>query len=93
VWEIEDSLQDSGFPFYHMGPRDLTQVGSLGGKCLSLLNISPALFCFVFVLFVLKTSYFVAGEMVQQLRALTALPEDPDSNPNTHMAAHNCPLI
>jgi hypothetical protein len=27
--------------------------------------------------------------MAQQLRALTALPEDPDSILNIHMAAHN----
>ena len=31
-----------------------------------------------------------AEEMAQQLRALTALPEDPGSIPSTHMAAHNC---
>lgn len=31
-----------------------------------------------------------AGEMVQQLRALTALPEDLGSIPSTHMAAHAC---
>jgi hypothetical protein len=31
-----------------------------------------------------------AGEMVQQLRAQAALPEDPGSFPHTHMAAHNC---
>ena len=29
------------------------------------------------------------GEMAQQLRALTVLPEDPDSVPSTHMTAHN----
>ena len=28
--------------------------------------------------------------MAQQLRALTALPENPGSIPSTHMAAHNC---
>ena len=31
-----------------------------------------------------------AGEMVQQLRAPTALPEDPGSIFSTHMEAHNC---
>jgi hypothetical protein len=31
-----------------------------------------------------------AREMLQQLRALTALPEDPGLNPSTHMATHNC---
>jgi hypothetical protein len=30
-----------------------------------------------------------AGEMAQQLRALTALPEDLSSNPSNHMVAHN----
>ena len=30
------------------------------------------------------------GGMTQGLRALTALPEDPDSIPSTHMVAHNC---
>jgi hypothetical protein len=30
-----------------------------------------------------------AGEMAQQLRALTALPEVPSSNPSNHMVAHN----
>ena len=29
------------------------------------------------------------GEMAQQLRALTILPEDPGSIPSTHMAAYN----
>jgi hypothetical protein len=28
--------------------------------------------------------------MAQQLRALITVPEDLGSNPNTHMAAHNC---
>jgi hypothetical protein len=28
--------------------------------------------------------------MTQQLRALTALPEDPGSIPSSHMAAHSC---
>jgi hypothetical protein len=31
----------------------------------------------------------VAGEMAQQLRALTALPEVLSSNPSNHMVAHN----
>ena len=30
-----------------------------------------------------------AGEMDQQLRALTALPEVPSSIPSNHMVAHN----
>jgi len=30
-----------------------------------------------------------AGEMVQWLRALTALPEVLSSNPSNHMVAHN----
>jgi hypothetical protein len=30
-----------------------------------------------------------AGEMAQQLRALTALPEVLSSNPSNHMVAHN----
>jgi hypothetical protein len=30
------------------------------------------------------------GEMAQQLRILVALPENPGSIPNIHMAAHNC---
>jgi hypothetical protein len=36
-----------------------------------------------------------AGKMAQWLRALTSLPEDIDSIPNTHLAAHNClaPII
>jgi hypothetical protein len=32
-----------------------------------------------------------AGEMTQQLRALTALPEVLRSNPSNHMVAHNHP--
>jgi hypothetical protein len=31
------------------------------------------------------------GEMAQQVRALTVLPEVPSSNPNNHMVAHNHP--
>ena len=32
-----------------------------------------------------------AGEMAQQLRALTALPEVLSSNPSNHIVAHNHP--
>jgi hypothetical protein len=32
-----------------------------------------------------------AGEMAQQLRALTALPKVLSSNPSNHMVAHNHP--
>jgi hypothetical protein len=32
-----------------------------------------------------------AGEMAQWLRAPTALPKVPSSNPNNHMVAHNHP--
>jgi hypothetical protein len=32
-----------------------------------------------------------AGEMAQQLRALTAAPEILSSNPSNHMVAHNHP--
>jgi hypothetical protein len=32
-----------------------------------------------------------AGEMAQWLRALTALPKFPSSNPSNHMVAHNHP--
>jgi hypothetical protein len=31
-----------------------------------------------------------AGEVAQQLRALSALPKDPGSNPRTHMAVYHC---
>jgi hypothetical protein len=31
-----------------------------------------------------------AGEIVQQLKALAALPEDSGSTPSKHMEAHNC---
>jgi hypothetical protein len=37
----------------------------------------------------MKIILWGAGEMAQQLRALTALPEDLGSIPSTHMAAHN----
>jgi hypothetical protein len=30
-----------------------------------------------------------AGEMAERLRALTALPKVPSSNPSNHMVAHN----
>lgn len=29
--------------------------------------------------------------MVKLVRALDAVPEDPDLNSNTHIEAHNCP--
>jgi hypothetical protein len=37
----------------------------------------------------LKVVYVRAGEMAQQLRALTALPEVLSSIPSNHMVAHN----
>ena len=37
----------------------------------------------------IKTSTHRAGEMAQQLRALTALPEVLSSIPSHHMVAHN----
>jgi hypothetical protein len=37
----------------------------------------------------LKTLFEGAGEMAQQLRALTALPEVLSSNPSNHMVVHN----
>jgi hypothetical protein len=37
-----------------------------------------------------KKSDAKAGEMVQWLRALAALPKAPGSILSTHMAAHNC---
>jgi hypothetical protein len=44
--------------------------------------------------FKLNKQYFIhlvgVGEMVQQLRALTTLSDDPGSIPGTHMAAYNC---
>ena len=33
-----------------------------------------------------------AGKMTQWIRALAALPENLDSIPSTHMAAHNCSM-
>jgi hypothetical protein len=36
-----------------------------------------------------KRKWFWAGEMAQQLRALTALPEVLSSIPSNHMVAHN----
>ena len=36
-----------------------------------------------------KMSSIRAGEMAQQLRALAALPEDPDPIPSTHVVANN----
>jgi hypothetical protein len=38
-----------------------------------------------------KTKRQGAGEMAQQLRALTALLKVPSSNPGNHMVAHNHP--
>jgi hypothetical protein len=37
----------------------------------------------------LKNARGGAGEMAQWLRALTALPKVPSSNPSNHMVAHN----
>jgi hypothetical protein len=37
----------------------------------------------------LKIAVMEPGEMAPQLRALTALPQDPGSIPSTHTAAHN----
>jgi hypothetical protein len=37
----------------------------------------------------LKSAMWGAGEMAQWLRALTALPKVPSSNPSNHMVAHN----
>jgi hypothetical protein len=37
----------------------------------------------------LKVCFEGAGEMAQQLRALTALPEDLSSIPSNHMVAYN----
>jgi hypothetical protein len=37
----------------------------------------------------IKKKYIGAGEMAQQLRAPTALPKVPSSNPSNHMVAHN----
>lgn len=34
--------------------------------------------------------FFMAGEMVQQLKALAALLKDPSSIPSTYLALHNC---
>jgi hypothetical protein len=36
-----------------------------------------------------KVNNFWAGEMAQQLRALTALPKVLSSNPSSHMGCHN----
>lgn len=66
--EDKDSLQDSVLSLLPHGSRDLSQVGSLGGKCLFCLTISFALFfCLLACLLALKTSYIGAGEMAQQL--------------------------
>jgi hypothetical protein len=37
----------------------------------------------------MKVTFFGAGEMAQQLRALTAPPKVLSSNPRNHMVAHN----
>ena len=39
----------------------------------------------------IKTVEKGAGEMAQQVRALTALPKVLSSNPRNHMVAHNHP--
>ena len=39
----------------------------------------------------IRNSHARAGEMAQRLRALNALPKDPDPIPSTHMVAHNPP--
>lgn len=45
-------------------------------------------FCFIcFYFFLLQSSNLGTGKMDQQLKALTALPEDPGSILSTHMAA------
>jgi hypothetical protein len=36
-----------------------------------------------------RTLVLGAGEIVQWLRALTALPKDQSSNPSNHMVAHD----
>jgi hypothetical protein len=41
----------------------------------------------------IKLELLGAGEMAQQLRALTVLPEVLSSNPNNHMVAHNHPYL
>jgi hypothetical protein len=38
-----------------------------------------------------QDSEYRAGEMAQQVRALTALPKVLSSNPSNHMVAHNHP--
>jgi hypothetical protein len=40
-------------------------------------------------IYILKISELRVGEMAQQLRALTALPEVLSSNPSNHMVAHS----
>ena len=47
-------------------------------------------FLFLHNQYYIQESKCGAGEMVQQLRALTALPGDLGSIPSTHMAVHNC---
>jgi hypothetical protein len=41
--------------------------------------------------FLIKKKIIGAGEMAQWLRAPTALPKVPSSNPSNHMVAHNHP--
>lgn len=38
-----------------------------------------------------KTITEEVKEMAKLVRALNAVPEDPDLNSNTHTEAHNCP--
>ena len=45
---------------------------------------------FTYTMLSFKDIKLRAGEMVQQFRALAALPEDPGSIPSTLIAAHNC---
>lgn len=40
MWNAMEDLKDSGLCFHHVGPRDRTQVLSLGDKCLYLLSHS-----------------------------------------------------
>jgi hypothetical protein len=40
-------------------------------------------------IYILRVKLKRAGEMAQQLRVPTALPEVLSSNPSTHMVAHN----
>jgi hypothetical protein len=42
-----------------------------------------------YIYIVMSRKYAGAGEVAQQLRALTALPEVLSSNPSNHMVPHN----